>query len=139
MPYALRASKRICHMRLEIPGTKRIWHMRLDALSVYGICAKTSKRIYYMRLDHQSAYGICAKMHKFVFNSESSRPRPKLYHLLRCDGTRHKAISRYCPFKAPLSIIWDWKKTITILRQSKSFKMMNLRTVVPTVPIFLLM
>jgi len=79
MPYALRASKRICHMRLDPGISKRIWHMRLDHLGAYGICAKTSRRVSHMRLDHLSAYGICAKMHKFVYISASSRPRSKSF------------------------------------------------------------
>jgi len=53
-------------------------------------------------LPHLSACGICAKMCKFVHNSARSWPRHNFFwsfnHLLRCDRTRHKAISRYCHF-----------------------------------------
>jgi len=56
---------------------------------------RASKRICDMGLDP----GIS----KRIYILASRRPRPKsfqiLNHLLRCDRTRHKAISRYCPFK----------------------------------------
>jgi len=52
IPYALRASKLICHMRLDPGISKRIWHMPLDLLGAYGICAKMSLSICHMRLDH---------------------------------------------------------------------------------------
>ena len=48
-------------------------------------------------------------MWKFVDNSARNWPRQEklliLNHLLRCDRTRHKAISRYYPFKRTASLV----------------------------------
>jgi len=40
-----------------------------------------------------------------------------LYHLLRCDGTRHKTISSYCPFKALFLRVWGrYNETLQKIR-----------------------
>jgi len=94
----------ICHMRL-VPGiSKRIWKMRLDNPSACGICSKTTSRICHLRLDHLTHVAYALRSTQSFITYQVVEPDQKLFRSLmtfqRCDETRLKAISRYCPFQA---------------------------------------
>ena len=116
MAYAPRSSNRIWHMRPDLcqqtHKTSRLaWPRNIckrNALSTKRPATKRPAMKGQDQFDHLH-YKCCQFYYPMVYAPRSSQRmmykfgkelnQAILNHLLRCDGTRHKTISRYCPFK----------------------------------------